>query len=300
MFHRICSLLYLFWLIPGLCSAWFPRTVEESLVVEGRTEAVIGSIKPYIVGRDETLIEVAHRAGIGYRNLVAANPGVDVWLPQPGHELLLPYTAILPASIGEGITINLAEYRLYLLWKEKDQLRVRIYPIGLGREGWSTPEGHYQVVEVATDPVWVMPEGIRAEHSGRPVIVPPGPDNPLGSHWIGLSADGYGIHGTNRPYGIGRRVSHGCIRLYPRDIRDLVEKVKIGTPVRIIYQPVKAGVRDGRLFVEVHDDYLGRVKDPVFGARQRIAALSENVVFDSSLLEKILREARGLPQPATQ
>ena len=257
---------------------------------------LIGSNKWFTVGREDSLIEIARRGRLGYSALVAANPGVDPWQPEMGTELLLPYSTLLPLDLHPGITINLAEYRLYLVWEDSGQMRVRIYPIGLGREGWMTPEGDFRVVTIIDDPVWTMPAQMRELEPDQPALVQPGPDNPLGSHWIGLSLSGYGIHGTNRPYGIGRRVSHGCIRLYPRDIVDLVSRINKSTPVRITYQPIKVGRDEHNLFVEVHPDYLERIVDPLMDVERQSTALGWTKPLSGEQLANILREARGIPQ----
>ncbi len=258
---------------------------------------IIGRNKTYVVGRNETLIEIARRGRLGYQGLVSANPGVDPWAPGFSAELILPYETILPAELPPGITVNLAEFRLYLVWEEHVQMRVRIYPIGLGREGWNTPEGAFHVTVVVDNPVWTVPPDLRTERPGQPFLVPAGPDNPLGSHWIGLSVDGFGIHGTNRPFGIGRQVSHGCIRLYPEDIVDLAGRVENGPPVKIIYQPLKIAFQNNRLLLEAHFDYLGRMVAPRDEIRRRSRALGWQEPLDEALQDKVVREARGIPSP---
>ncbi|WP_169513263.1 L,D-transpeptidase family protein [Geopsychrobacter electrodiphilus] len=217
-----------------------------------RETTVVGHDRDYITDSSDTLIELARRAGIGFENLVRANPGVDPWNPRAGTRLVLPSAVLLPSGAQIGIIINLAELRLYFFWDEAGVKKVRIYPVGIGREGWASPLGNFEVKTIIDNPEWSPPASLRQEKPELPGIVPPGPDNPLGSYWIGLSAAGVGIHGTNQPLGVGRRVSHGCIRLYPEDIADLVGRVRPGTPVRIVDQPVKQIVHAGILYLEVH------------------------------------------------
>lgn len=286
-----CILLSGVW-FSSSAQAWYPRLASESLI-SLESGGVVGKNRPYIIGADETLMEIARRGRLGFSGLVNANPGQDAWVPEVGSELLLPYQAIVPPSFKPGITINLAEYRLYLVEQEADAYRVRIYPIGLGREGWQSPEGSYSIAEMIQDPIWTRPENMRDPN--LPTIIEAGPDNPLGRYWLGLSRPGYGIHGTNRPYGIGRRVSHGCIRLYAADIKDLAGRVKRGTPVRIIYQPIKVFLSDGALVVEVHPDYLGRVADPGGEIRSQLKALGWQGEPAGSALQEVVAEAKGIP-----
>lgn len=297
-----------FWLLPLACLgllllllgpalAWYPRLEAEALFDPAASAPVVGSNRSYVLGTDETLIELAYRAGLGYEGLAAANPGVDPWLPQAGQSVLLPYQAILPTAAGLGITINLAEYRLYLVWEQAGRRLVRIYPIGIGAEGTATREGLFAVTAVVTDPSWTVPASIRAERPELPGTVPPGPDNPLGKYWIGLSLEGVGIHGTNKPFGLGRRVSHGCIRLYPEDIEDLAGRVGKGTPVRIVYQPIKLGLRGGQLLAEVHPDYLGRIDNGLEEVGRQRRALAWGGLLDAKALQQALQQARGIPLP---
>ena len=264
--------------------AWFPRLAEEMNFTSGT--AIIGHNLDYIVGPGETLMEIARRAGIGFDNLLRANPGIDPWKPPVGQRLLLPKAVLTPDLIRPGITINLAELRLYLVWDEGGAHKVRVYPVGIGREGWATPVGEYLVSAVIDNPDWTPPASLRLEKPELPGRVPPGPDNPLGSRWIGLTAEGVGIHGSNQPYGVGRRISHGCIRLYPEDILDLAGRVKSGTPVRIVDMPVKQLLVNGRLYLEVH-----RTVDMPAGWDAPAGRWNPEVIA------LVLEEARGIPVP---
>ncbi len=285
---------------PTLGWAWYPRLEDAGLLQLPRRSVVVGTNKPYVIGWDETLMEIARRAGLGFNALVSANPGVDEWQPRFGTELTLPYATIVPADLPLGITINLAEYRLYLVEKDGAQQRVRIYPIGLGREGWQTPEGEFRIISSIENPSWTRPETIRAEEPDTPNVIAAGPDNPLGTHWLGLSLPGYGIHGTNRPYGVGRRVSHGCIRLYPGDIDDLAGRVGRGTPVKIIYRPIKLAIKDNRLLLEAHPDYLKRGDWSVAEMLKRASALGWQGELDMTLIRQAIELAQGIPVPVAE
>jgi len=288
----ICCLLIL---LPYTTLGWYPETPNDSLLPADWPGRLVGRDGFCILDQGDSLMEIARWEGLGYENLVAANPGLDPWLPEAGSGVLLPYTSILPVEARPGITINLAEFRLYLVWQHGDRMRVRIYPIGLGREGWQTPEGDFHVTMVVEKPVWVRPEALRTNDPAIPNVIAPGPDNPLGSHWIELSIKGYGIHGTNRPLGIGRRVSAGCIRLYPHDIIDLAGRVEKGMPVRIVYRPIKLGREGDKLLIEVHNDFLGRIADPLTEIRRAARSLGWETLPEDHELLALVTEARGVP-----
>lgn len=274
--------------------SWQPRLMEQARL-ENNMATVIGDNREYILGKDENLVHLAYRAGIGYTNLVRANPDTDPWMPPVGKRIILPTAAIIPGPTQPGITINLAELRLYLIWEKDDQKFVRIYPIGIGREGRHTPLGTYQIANRAENPSWTPPPSIRAEMPELPPVVAPGGDNPLGSHWIGLSDHNLGIHGTNKPHGVGRRISSGCIRLYPRDIEDLYQRVTVGLPVRIIDQPIKLGVKENRLYLEVHS--LGDMEEEEALRLIRLQAqkLASEQEVDRKAVRKALQRSDGLP-----
>nr|MBS0020798.1 L,D-transpeptidase family protein [Gammaproteobacteria bacterium] len=219
---------------------------------------LIGEVT-YVTARyEDTLLDIARRHGLGYQELVLANPTIDPWLPGEGTQVLLPTRYLLPATPREGIVINRAEMRLYYYPKPRSGAVAEVitHPVGIGRVEWETPLAVTSVSAKVVDPTWYPPASIRAEHAQAedplPSAVPPGPDNPLGRFAMSLGLAGYLIHGSNKAYGVGMRVSHGCIRLYPEDIEALFASVPIGTPVRIINQPFKTGWADNVLYLEVH------------------------------------------------
>jgi L,D-transpeptidase ErfK/SrfK len=178
--------------------------------------------------------------------------------------------------------------------------------VGIGREGWETPAGVATVISKAREPTWYPPASVRAEHAEMgdplPAVVPPGPDNPLGDYVLGLSLPGYLIHGTNKPPGVGMRVSHGCVRLYPEDIEALYGQVPIGTPVRIIDQPALAGWRDGELYLEVHPPLSEDRRDLGEEARRAIAAALQragrpDAAVDATVVAHIVEQRNGIPYP---
>jgi len=217
---------------------------------------VIGAVTTLKLTYEDTLSSVAERYGVGYREMVDANPGVDPWLPGEGTVVVLPTQYVLPSAPREGIVINVAEYRLYFY--PKDGNRVITFPVGVGRSEYRTPVIKTETVASIHNPSWTPTPDARREHAEMgdvlPPVVPPGPDNPLGELAIQLKLPGYFIHGTNKPFGVGQKVSHGCIRLHNEHVLTLAEMAPSGTPVYIVNEPVKVGIRYDEVFLEIHRD----------------------------------------------
>ncbi|HEU5047316.1 MAG TPA: L,D-transpeptidase family protein [Rickettsiales bacterium] len=222
-----------------------------------------GSASHYTVQRGDNLYILARRFDVGIVALLAANPGVTPKNLKAGQTLLLPTAYVLPRP-HNGIVLNLPELRLFYF---VDEHTVLTFPVSIGREGWKTPLGVTEIVLKRKDPVWIPPDSIREEDPTLPDKVPAGPHNPLGLYAMNLGWSGYRIHGTNAPYSIGRRGSHGCIRLYPEDIETLFKAVEKGTMVTVIDAPYKIGWQDDKLFLEVsptqaQDDAIGIFHTP--------------------------------------
>lgn len=266
---------------------------------------LIGAERVYTAQYEDTLYQIARHFDLGIVEVMAANPGVDPWMPGAGTRIKLPLAHILPAAPRQGIVINLPEFRLYLYDSDG---QVYSFPIGVGKEGWQTPTGDTRLVKKRENPVWVPPESIRAEKPDLPQSVPAGPHNPLGSHALNMGWPGYVIHGTNQPYGIGRQSSHGCIRLYPEDISVLFNLVSVGTPVTVVDQSYKMGWYKNTLLLEVtplqqqSDDILehGHIRTPAppENIEGDIAAIAgENTTVDWRAVKKALQERSGIPVP---
>ena len=214
---------------------------------------LIGAPRLYVADGTEPLLHVARAYHLGVLEVMAANPGVDPWVPGAGTAVVLPTAHLLPEAPRQGLVINLAELRIYFF--PPDGAAPVSFAIGVGREGFTTPLGETKVVRKQVDPTWYPTEGTLADAPHLPKAVGPGPANPLGHRALYLGWPTFAVHGTNKPWGVGRRVSRGCIRLYPEDIETLYELVAVGTPVTVVDQQVKLGRLDGELYLEVHPSH---------------------------------------------
>ncbi len=219
---------------------------------------IVGYIQKTIVANEDTLPDIARRFDLGYEEMLMANPGVDPWLPGVGREVIVPTQFVLPAAPHEGVVVNVAAMRIFYYppHKKGEPQMVFTHPIGIGKVGWKTPEGTTKIVSRQKDPVWMVPKSVRDEHAENgeklPAQVPAGPDNPLGQYMFRLGWPSYLIHGTNKPYGVGMRSSHGCMRLYPEDIAVFFDLIPIGTKVTVVNQPYLFGWRDGTLYLQAY------------------------------------------------
>lgn len=225
-----------------------PRAQAQSQFVLNTNQTVIGQIELVIANSNDTLPDLARRFNLGYEEIIRANPTLNPWRPGAGTEVVLPTRFVLPNAPHEGVVIDVATMRFFYYPKHlsNEPQIVITHPIGIGKLGWKTPEGTTKVTGKVKDPVWTPPISVRKEHLADddplPAKVPAGPDNPLGAYLFRLGWPSYLIHGTNKPYGVGMRASHGCVRLYPEDIEALFSVVPIGTIVRVVNQPYRFGV----------------------------------------------------------
>ena len=224
--------------------------------IYGHDATVVGTIMTHTIeNENESLIELARKLDLGYNEIVDANPGLDPFVPGAGKAVIIPSSWIMPdVQVYDGIVINISELRLYYFFSQGGSPQVVTFPIGIGDEGTETPLGSYRIIEKISNPAWHVPASIRKAHPELPAVVPAGPENPMGTHALRLSMPSILIHGTDKPWCVGRKASHGCIRLYPEDIPKLFRMVSKDTPVTIVRQPVKIGVREGKVYIELHKD----------------------------------------------
>lgn len=264
-------------------------------------QTVIGEPQVVFARDADTLSDLAREYGLGYDDIIVANPDVDPWLPGEGTPVVLPTQYVLPNVTHAGVVLNIATKRLFYFPDAPEGVsrRVLTYPIGIGRVGWETPLGDTTVVAKAKDPHWWVPASVRLEHAemGDPLpnVVPPGPDNPLGHRVLKLEMPGYLIHGTNQPYGVGMRVSHGCVRLYPENIELLYSLVEAGETVRIVNEPYLLGWRNGELYFEAH----APLEDDVTPAAERLEALLADARESAGLSDRDADHIRSLASVAT-
>lgn len=261
---------------------------------------VVGELRRHRVRPEETFLEIARLMGLGFGELVDANPGVDPWVPPVGTEVLVPTQFVLPCCTYKGVVVNVPEMRLYRYEREGGGLRVTTYPVGVGRPDRRTPTGNFRVAAKAENPTWVIPESIRREHIAergdhRTAIAGGDPDNPLGRYRLTLSRPRYAIHGTNIPWGPGMTVSHGCIRLYPEDIERLYPAVPVGEPVTIVYQPAKVGARGTRVYAEVHGDPYERVASMPSEVAASLQRAGITAPIDDARLARVVTGGHGVP-----
>lgn len=266
-------------------------------------DEVIGTLPIVTAKYEDTLLDLALNNDLGFIEIAAANQGVDPWLPGAGTRVVMPMARFLPNAPRNGLVINLPAQRAFLF---RNGALLAHYPMGVFRDGFSTPIGTTSIVRKAVNPTWYPTPSTRADNPDLPAAVPPGPDNPLGTRALYLGWSRYLIHGTNTPYGVGRRVSRGCLRMYNQDVEALYNKVSVGTPVHVVNQPIFVGWWQGELFVQAHptleqaENLAWNYKlEPIEVPNIRDKVLAKAGPYadrvDWPTVEKALRERRGIP-----
>ena len=218
---------------------------------------VVGSPTWYTIRPKDTLLDIARRNGLGFNSVTLLYPKMDAWLPPKGKRIFVPTFFVLPPSKYYQLVINIPEMRLYFF--DQAASTVQTFAIGVGVEGWECPVGDFYVNYKTAHPTWYVPASLQAKYGMK--SMPPGPDNPLGDYIMKFTAGDYGIHGTAMPWGVGRLVSHGCIRCYPEGIALLYPQVPMKARIELIYEPIKFGRRNGRIFVQAYPDVYNKVQN---------------------------------------
>ena len=268
-------------------------------------QTIVGTLATVNARGNDTLSDFARHYGLGFNDITLANADLEPWSLANGEQVLLPLQFILPEAPHQGIVLNLANMRLFYYPKNQPN-SLLTFPVGIGRQGWNTPLGLTQITAKKANPDWIVPESIKREHLEKgdvlPGIVHAGPDNPLGHYALPLGFSSILIHGTNKPYGIGMQVSHGCIQLYPEDIENLFNHVEVGTPVRIVHQPYLAAWDGDMLYLEAHPPLEKwahqekQLRNELLKKLGKIAA-EKNATLDWLKVERILHRADGIPTP---
>ncbi|MDP9085011.1 MAG: L,D-transpeptidase family protein [Pseudomonadota bacterium] len=293
------------WLLLSLSGAQSAQATEYTLA--NPDDPVFGQDQSVETVYEDTLYDLARKYSLGSEEIIRVNPGVDPWIPGAGKHIIIPGRHILPPGPREGIVVNLPEHRLYYFPKQKrGAARVVItYPVSIGKMDWRTPLGLTHVIGKQKNPVWYPPESVRKEHAEAgdplPPSVPSGPDNPLGLFAMRLAAGNgtYLIHGTNNPIAVGLAVTHGCIRMYPDDVAALFPLIPVGTPVRLINEPVKVAWVDGELLLEAHPpvDAQGQSFEPnidQFAEMLRASVGDTTVAIHWDYAREVLQKADGV------
>jgi L,D-transpeptidase ErfK/SrfK len=277
--------------------------IERNEFVVAKGDDVIGRLAVVRLEKGDTLPDIARHFSLGINTVSAANPGIDVWVPESGERVLLPLSFILPDSLRKGIVINLAAMRLFYFKEDGNLLAVSTYPVGVGTTERPTPMGQMYIWRKKARPTWYVPASIAEDHRKKgdplPAKVLPGPLNPLGEYALYLSESGYLIHGTNKPASIGLRATNGCIRLYPEDIEKLFKNTPVKTSVRIVNQPYLIGQRDGIVYLEVHSSFeeSGSADLEKAFAKLRKIEKKSGRALDWTKVKEVVAEARGIPVP---
>ena len=280
--------------------------IERNDFFVAKEDDVIGRLAIIRIGKDDTLPDIARHFSLGINTVSAANPGIDIWVPEVGERILLPLSFILPDTHRKGIVINLAAMRLFYFNGNGNPLAVSTYPVGIGTTERPTPKGQMYVKRKKVRPTWYVPASIAEDYRKKgdplPPKVPPGPLNPLGEHALYLSEPEYLVHGTNKPASIGLRATNGCIRLYPEDIKRLFENTPVKTPVNIVNQPYLVGQRDGVVYIEAHKPFEESGTTELKEAYAKLINVEKKSgrTLDWKKVKKVVVEARGIPVPISE
>ncbi|HAY22392.1 MAG TPA: hypothetical protein DCY27_09560 [Desulfobacterales bacterium] len=298
---RFCLQIVLLFILGLTLPASASGPFDIRLPVPGQTfdlnaRTVVGQGQSYTIQKGDNLLDIARNYGLGYMELGNIYRHWDPFLPPVGAEIVVPTTWIVPDHPKHPIIVNTGEMRLYFF--TDNFTKVITYPIGMGVLDFKTPTGVFKVTEKKTNPPWFVPKTLQAKYGMS--VMESGPDNPLGKYKLTLSWGDYGIHGTSQPFGVGRLVSHGCTRMYPEHIEKLFPLVKVGTSVEYIYEPVMIGVRNGRIYLSVNQDFYHRLPDILTYTLGRLKAAQVAGLVNMMKVLKVVEERFGVPEEVSK
>ena len=277
------------------------RLAQDGARPSDDAQLITGHRAIHVAVRGDTLTSVGARYAMTPRVLAAMNGlRADARL-QIGQPLVVDSRHLVPAFAGERLLINVPQRMLFLV---EESGAIAGFPIAVGRSGWPTFTGAFAVATLETNPVWDVPPSIQDElrRAGKPVLtrVLPGPTNPLGAYWIGLSRPGFGIHSTNAPSSIYGFVTHGCIRLHPDDAQYVFWRAGVGMTGRATYEPVLlARTPDGAILLEAHPDVYRRQPDALSEVRGRAFELEIAHEVNWQVVAAVLKSRDGVPADVT-
>ena len=272
----------------------FTGIVVVLLTLNSESSDLVGTSSSYVVRRGDTVNKISSRYGISSNQLLRANKIVNPDIIRPGQSLKISTQKIIPKKIYNGLVINLPEYEIYHF---SNGTLLDTYHIAIGKETWRTPRGKFFVDNKALNPTWRIPPKMQKKyrHKYKTKTIPPGPDNPLGKYWVGLSLPHIGIHSTTQPYSIGQARSHGCMRLNSHDAEKLYNSVEVGTHGEIIYEPVKIGDQKGVIYIEVHEDIYNIKNDLYTDAVRKLKRDRLYDKVDLNIVKRAVSEKEGIP-----
>ncbi|RLG11173.1 hypothetical protein DRN73_06035 [Candidatus Pacearchaeota archaeon] len=299
--YLLIAVIFLFYISLPSCQAKFLNQIKTTDLtpkfnkLKSNKFIYFKNLK-YTLSNNDTLVDIAVKFKIGFFHLTLANPKIDPWVPPPNKTIIIPKEVLIPKEFikNNTIIINLPEMRLYYFKNKK----FFIAPIGIGVKNSLIKIDTYTIVRKKKKPYWYPPPSIRKEDPTLPKIVPPGPDNPMGEYALYLDKGLYAIHGTNKVYSIGRRCTHGCIRLYPEDIKFLFYNVPLKTKVIVYYEPYKLAIQNKKIYIQAYPDMENYIKSPVFYIIKKLDKLINSkktkYTIDLLKLEKIIEKPNGL------
>ena len=291
--------ILLVWLAASSAWAAGPFSIKVPVSPTGidpQAATVVGSPQQHVIKKGEDLLEIARHYDLGWTEIGAMYRSWDPFLPPVGANMVIPTLWIVPTGHSASIVVNTGEMRLFYFVKNGTQ--VYTYPIGMGVLDYITPTGNFHVNQKIVNPAWHIPKHLQKKYNMS--VMPAGPDNPMGAFKLGLNWGDYGIHGCNLDWAVGRLVSHGCTRLYAKDISQLYPMVPMGTKVEYIYEPALIGFRQGHVYLSVHDDVYFKIRSMILHVLNMLEQRGLADKVDTQKVMQTVEEQTGMPVDITK